>query len=64
MDWDQIKSKWAAMTCRVCGDLPINTVETTGKIQRRVVKAEAKTSIGADQQVAAGSDEQTMMTAQ
>jgi hypothetical protein len=64
MDWDQIESKWAAMTRRVRCDLSINKVDATGKTQRRVTKADAKTSVGADRQVSVDSDQQVTMPTQ
>lgn len=64
MDWDQIESKWAAMTRRVRGDLPINKLDATGKMPRRVAKADATISIGADRQVSVISDQQSTMSTQ
>jgi hypothetical protein len=64
MDWDQIESKWAAMTRRVRGDLSINNVDATGNMQRRVAKADAKTGISTDRQTSVGSDQQAAVSAQ
>ncbi len=46
MDWDQIESKWAAMTRRVCGGMPAATADTSGKPKRPKAKADASTTNG------------------
>lgn len=64
MDWDQIESKWAAMTRRVGGDLSNTKVDATGKVLRRVAKTDATTGIAADPQPSISLEQQTPMTAQ
>ena len=65
MDWDQIESKWVAMTRRVCGDLSISQTDATGKISRRVAKVDDTAINGnTDRQVIVTSDQPTAMTAQ
>ncbi len=64
MDWDQIESKWAAMTRRVRGDLSTKNVDATGKMQRRVAKVDAKTSLDADRSLVVIADQQTAMSTQ
>jgi hypothetical protein len=64
MDWDQIESKWAAMTRRVRGDLSINKADAKGQSSRRAVRAEAKAVMGADQQTSPATDPQATMPAQ
>lgn len=64
MDWDQIESKWAAMTSRVRGDSSNKMGDATGKMQRRVAKADAITSTDADRQAAVTPDQQTTISTQ
>lgn len=64
MDWDQIESKWAAMTRRVRGDLSTKNVDATGKMQRRVAKVDAKTSLDTDRSLVVIADQQTAMSTQ
>jgi hypothetical protein len=64
MDWDQIESKWAAMTRRVRGDLSINKADVKGPTLRRAATSEVKAVVGADQQTSATNDLQNSMTAQ
>lgn len=65
MDWDQIESKWVAMTRRVGGDLSISQTDAAGKIPRRVAKVGGPTSSGStDRQVIVTTDQPTAMTAQ
>lgn len=64
MDWDQIESKWAAMTRRVRGDLSSKNVDATGKMQRRVAKIDAHTDLETDRPVAVAADPQTAMSTQ
>lgn len=64
MDWDQIESKWAAMTSRVRCDLSNKMGDATGKMQRRVAKADAITSTDADRQAAVTPDQQTTISTQ
>ena len=61
MDWDQIESKWAAMTRRVRGDL---SADATGTMQRRAAKADVTANIGADRQANVTTDQQSTMPAQ
>ena len=42
MDWDQIESKWAAMTRRVRGDLSLSKAEANAISGRRIAKSEIK----------------------
>lgn len=64
MDWDQIESKWAAMTRRVRGDLSTKNVDATGKMQRRVAKVDAKTGLDTDRSLVVIADQQTAMSTQ
>lgn len=42
MDWDQIESKWVAMTRRVRSDLPVGRVDLVTMSRRRVTPVDAK----------------------
>ena len=64
MDWDQIESKWAAMTRRVRGDLSTQDMDVTGKMQRRVAEVDAETSLETDRPLAVVADQQTAMPTQ
>lgn len=65
MDWDQIESKWVAMTRRVGGDLSISQTDAAAKTPRRVAKVGDTTSSGStDRQVIVTTDQPTAMTAQ
>ena len=61
MDWDQIESKWAAMTRRVRGDLSVEAVHVAGKSSRIVAKADANTNIAADLPGMTDTDQQATM---
>ena len=61
MDWDQIESKWAAMTRRVRGDLSVEAVNVAGKSSRGMSKADANTTIVADLQGMTDTDQQASM---
>jgi hypothetical protein len=61
MDWDQIESKWAAMTRRVGGHLSITKSDATGKSPRGPKTTDASTTTGADQQIKIAPDQKMMM---
>lgn len=64
MDWDQIESKWAAMTLRVRGDCSTAKVTALGAPQRRLATVNATANISADRPTTVIVDEKTTMSAQ
>jgi hypothetical protein len=65
MDWDQIESKWAAMTRRVCGGMPATTTDAISKPKRQMTKGDANASTdGLDRTVSLPGNKQTAMLAQ
>lgn len=64
MDWDQIESKWVAMTRRVRGDVLTPNVDAIAKLPRRVSKVDAQTSLVADRSSAVIADQQTALSTQ
>jgi hypothetical protein len=48
MNWDQIESKWAAMTRRVRADWPTNRPDAMVKVARRIPRPEVKSAILAE----------------
>lgn len=61
MDWDQIESKWVAMTRRVRGDL---STDATGTLLRRSAKADAMVNKGAERQPNVTTEQQSTLPAQ
>jgi hypothetical protein len=48
MNWDQIESKWAAMTYRVRADWLTDLSDASAKTVRRVPRADARPAVVAD----------------
>lgn len=48
MDWDQIESKWAAMTRRVRNDLPAKNEDALSTTQRSKAKDDEKAGHASD----------------
>lgn len=48
MDWDQIESKWVAMTRRVRADLPFAQSDAKVKVLRRTIRGEGSAPIVVD----------------
>ena len=64
MDWDQIESKWAAMTRRVRGDLSLSKAESNAISGRRIAKSEIKVVGVADIPASVPADPSITMSAQ
>ena len=64
MDWDQIESKWAAMTRRVRGDLSLSKAEANASSVRRIAKSEIKMGNVADIPASVPADPSITMSAQ
>ena len=62
MDWDQIESKWAAMTRRVRADLPPCLADGKGASLRRSAKVAVKTTVVADRQIKVDPDKSALMS--
>ncbi len=56
MDWDQIETKWAAMTRRVRGDCASDTSETRKTLMRQRTKASLPAANVADLQARDGAE--------
>jgi hypothetical protein len=48
MNWDQIETKWAAMTCRVRRDWAVDRPERLSKLPRGSAGPEGKPAVLAD----------------
>ncbi len=64
MDWDQIESKWAAMTRRVRGDLTFTTPDASGRMPRQMAKADAASGLSVEQQANVNGDQRAAMSTQ
>lgn len=64
MGWEQIESKWAAMTLRVRGEPCIFKVDAAAAKPRRTAKSETLASNAADPLSALSTDKTATMSAQ
>lgn len=57
MNWDQIESKWAAMTRRVRADWMTDRPDAIAQSVRRTARSDARSAVAADRKADSGINE-------
>lgn len=64
MEWDQIESKWAAMTRRIRNDLSSAKSDAIAKVHPRDAGSDGRLRNAPERQPSLGADQQSALSAQ